>query len=311
MVVFAANGGVEVDTKEYTYEQVLGELPQTTQTGYTFEGWYTSLTNGVKATPETVIKGNTTFIAKWSVVNYTLTYALDGGSLQNPVNSYNIETPTFTLEKPTKTGYNFAGWIVNQGDEPNLDMVIEKGSTGNKTYTAVWQIQTFIVTWKNYDGSVIVTDSDVEYNTIPTYTGETPIKPSSLEYDFEFTGWFPTITNITSDATYTAVFVSNLRTYTITKAQIENGEISVAESAKVGEEVAVTVTPASGYLLNSLYYIDDNRERTAIEDNKFNMPTSDITIYADFRYVGPLYEIQLSGSVTSLGGISVSQTQAY
>ena len=42
---------------------------------------------------------------------YTITYNLDGGTLssENPA-SYNINTPAFTLNNPTKSGYKFVGW---------------------------------------------------------------------------------------------------------------------------------------------------------------------------------------------------------
>lgn len=48
----------------------------------------------------------------WTADEYNIIYNLDGGTLNGKTNpdTYNIETPTFTLNNPTRTGYIFAGW---------------------------------------------------------------------------------------------------------------------------------------------------------------------------------------------------------
>ena len=68
---------------------------------------------------------------------YTITYNLDGGIVANPT-EYTVETETFTLTNPTKVGYVFAGWIGTDITEAQMTVQIEKGSTGNKSYIAVW-----------------------------------------------------------------------------------------------------------------------------------------------------------------------------
>ena len=72
---------------------------------------------------------------------YTITYDLDGGSATNPT-IYNEDTRTFTLSYPTKMGYTFTGWTGSNGQTPELNVTIEQGSTGNRTYVAHWQINT-------------------------------------------------------------------------------------------------------------------------------------------------------------------------
>ena len=57
---------------------------------------------------------NHTVYAIWNPINYTISYNLNGGSANNK-SSYNIETDTFTLSNPTKTGYTFAGWTGSNG----------------------------------------------------------------------------------------------------------------------------------------------------------------------------------------------------
>lgn len=54
---------------------------------------------------------NTTIIAKTGIKKFAITYELNRGVLpvENPT-EYTRETPAFTLNNPTKTGYAFAGW---------------------------------------------------------------------------------------------------------------------------------------------------------------------------------------------------------
>ncbi|MBQ6150503.1 MAG: L,D-transpeptidase family protein [Mogibacterium sp.] len=63
----------------------------------------------------------------------------------------------------------------------------------------------FNITWKNYDGTVLDTDS-VESGAVPQYTGATPTRPADANYTYEFSGWSPAPAAATADATYTAVF---------------------------------------------------------------------------------------------------------
>ena len=71
---------------------------------------------------------------------YTITYDLAGGTAEGNPDTYTIETRTFTLKNPTKSGYTFTGWSGTGLDgENNMTVTIEKGSTGNRTYTAHWR----------------------------------------------------------------------------------------------------------------------------------------------------------------------------
>lgn len=71
---------------------------------------------------------------------YTITYDLAGGTAEGNPDTYTIETRTFTLKNPTKSGYTFTGWSGTGLDgENNMNVTIPTGSTGNRTYTAHWR----------------------------------------------------------------------------------------------------------------------------------------------------------------------------
>jgi len=137
------------------------------KTGHTFAGWATSST-GTKAynnqqsvTNLTSTNGGTfNLYAVWSVVNYTISYTLNGGTATNPTN-YNITTNTFTLNNPTRDGYTFTGWTGSNGSTPQTSVSIEKGSTGNKNYTANWicQAAVDVMNLINAIGTPITLDS--------------------------------------------------------------------------------------------------------------------------------------------------------
>ncbi len=61
------------------------------------------------------------------------------------------------------------------------------------------------ITWKNYDGSVLETDTAYTGDT-PTYDGPTPSKPSDSEYNYVFAGWAPDIRVVIESTSYTAKF---------------------------------------------------------------------------------------------------------
>ncbi len=77
-------------------------------------------------------------------------------------------------------------------------------------------VLTYKITWKNWDGTILETDTDVAYGSTPTYDGTTPTKDGSSQYSYTWTGWTPSVTSVTSDAIYTATFSSSINSYTIT-----------------------------------------------------------------------------------------------
>lgn len=76
--------------------------------------------------------------------------------------------------------------------------------------------KTYTVTWKNYDGTVLEVDENVEKGTIPTYDGNEPTKEGDEKYTYDFTGWSPEVVEAEKDATYVAQFASIPVEYTVT-----------------------------------------------------------------------------------------------
>jgi uncharacterized repeat protein (TIGR02543 family) len=166
IATFNANGGTlsGSSSKTVTSTKTYGTLPTATRTGYTFAGWYDAKTGGNKITSTSTvdIAADTIFYARWTPIDYTISYNLNGGTASNKT-SYNIETATFTLNSPTKAGYTFTGWTGSNGTAPQKSVSVSKGSTGNKAYTAVFEKNVYTITTSENGSGVLSNSSKVEY----------------------------------------------------------------------------------------------------------------------------------------------------
>lgn len=133
-------GGTSATVKSYTIEnEILLYTPE--RKGALFVGWYDNPEYSGSAISK-IFKGNygeKTFYAKWSLINYSITYVLNGGSNsnENPV-SYNITSDTITFEKAEKTDNAFLGWYTSADFTGNPITKIEHGSTGDFALYAKW-----------------------------------------------------------------------------------------------------------------------------------------------------------------------------
>lgn len=86
------------------------------------------------------------------------------------------------------------------------------------------------------------------------------------------------------------IYVIFERAYTISVANVVNGEISVDTLGVEDESISVEVTPNTGYKLKELYYIEEGETtKNPIEESfwglEFDMPASNITVYAIFEEI--------------------------
>ena len=165
----------------YTVEQTV-TLPTPTRTGYTFLGW----TGEGITTPQpnvTIPKGSTgdkTYIENWKLTEYNIAMDLNGGSGQEKV-VYTMTDENFELPTPTRNGYEFVGWTGEDITTPQTSVKIPKGSTGNKAYTANWQVIEYTITLDTNGGPVV---SPIKYTVEDLFT-----LPYILRPGYEFAGW--------------------------------------------------------------------------------------------------------------------------
>lgn len=155
-------------------------LPTPTKTGYTFKGWYNGTNEVTAGTWYTA--SDVTLKAKWEITSYSITYNLNNGTNSSSNKSAYTTTDTVVLYPPTRRGYTFTGWTYSGQTTPIMNVTIQKGTTGNKTYTANWQANTYTVTYKVNGGTLSDLTVEVEYGSYfkpatPTRTG------------YSFNGW--------------------------------------------------------------------------------------------------------------------------
>ena len=146
-VWFEENGGSAVtEITGLSYNAAISAPAEPTKTGYAFAGWYQDnrLTDDWDFSSDKVT-GDITLYAKWTPAAYSITYHLDGGTASDNPETYTVESEAITLSNPTRTGYTFAGWTGTGLDEATESVTIEKGSTGDRTYTATWTANTYTV----------------------------------------------------------------------------------------------------------------------------------------------------------------------
>ena len=213
-ITFDANGGtVSEASKETGFDHKLAALPTPdSREGYDFLGWFTDESGEKEVTTNTEFDSDRTIYAKWNAHKYTVKFDPNGGAgtMDDQDRTYDDKAPlntnTFTFEGKTFNGWNTAadgsGTSYADGEVNNLSS--KDGDT--VTLYAQWTIDTFTITWKDYDGTVLETDTDVAYGTTPTFDGETPKRDNAGNIKYTFNGWTPEIDTVKGATTYTATY---------------------------------------------------------------------------------------------------------
>ena len=188
-ITYHLNGGENAagNPANYTIETETIILNPAVKTGYTFVGWYDNAAC-IGYPVMHIAKGNKdnkAFWAKWEAHSYTITYHLNNGSnpADNPEN-YTIETETITLQDASKANYTFAGWYDNASCSGSPVTHIGKGSTGNKTFWAKWEVITYSIAYNLNGGSH--SGNPVSYNV----ETETITLQDASKANYTFAGWY-------------------------------------------------------------------------------------------------------------------------
>ena len=113
---------------------------------------------------------------------YTVTMDTAGGDPIRPI-QYTVESEAFQLPTPVRTGYIFLGWTGEGITEPQKTMEIPQGSTGNRTYTANWQVIEYTIITLLEGGNA--GSSEVYFYTVE----QTVTLPTPTRTGYTFLGW--------------------------------------------------------------------------------------------------------------------------
>ena len=259
IVTFKDWNGTVLKTQEVQYGGDAEAPADPTRTGYTFTGWDKAFTN---VTADLVVT------AQYEINTYTVTFKdWDGTELKTQEVQYggDAEAPA----DPTRVGYTFAGW-----DKSFTNI------TADLVVTAQYEINTYTVTFKDWDGTVLKTQEvqhggDAEAPADPTRTGYT------------FTGWDKAFTNITADLVVTAQYEIN--TYTVTFKDWDGTVLKTQEVQHGGDAEAPADPTRVGYTFTGW-------------DKAFTNITADLVVTAQYEMLG---DVDGDGNVSMADALTI------
>lgn len=136
-----------------------------------------------------------------------------------------------------------------------------------------WKEKRFIITWKNWEGTIIQTADEhgnptdsysVTYGTMAEFFGANPTREPSIDYTYDFAGWSPDLAPVTKDVIYTATYIPKERKYTIIFQQeggmeierqlLGHNEVPVCENVPVRTGFTLQWTPAIAAVTGDAVY---------------------------------------------------------
>ena len=262
----------------YTIESTAITLNNPTREGYTFTGWTGT---GLDAATTTVTiaagsTGNRSYTATWTPTIYNIEYTMDGGTATpaNPT-TYTIETETFTLTNPSKTGYTFKGWKLNGEGDALMPVTITQGSTGDKGYTATWQVNQYTITFESNGGTEIDAIKQ-DYGTTVT----PPAAPTKTGYNFA--GWTPALPETMPAENMTVTATWTKKTYTVS---VTGGGVTADKmNPEYGDDVVITIAADEDRTLNTLT-VNDVDVTASVVDGQYTIEnvTGNVTVVATFN----------------------------
>ncbi len=167
--------------------------PEPVKPGYYFM-WWSDGTDTFDPGELYMIEDNTTFTAIWEPVPlYTVTIKYDNGTPDTITQAYEYEEITLPPE-PHKDGYYFMWWSDGANDYVENEVYMVED---NVTITAIWEIETFTVTF-DADGGVLNGANSYTYHYGERLDNQT--MPTAVKNGVTNVGWMEGDGNIHSNS---------------------------------------------------------------------------------------------------------------
>ena len=198
--------------------------------GYLFDKWYSDEALTKENNFDEKIMSNKTIYGKYNENKHTVTYINEGTTYytEEVLDSFTAKGPSVN---PEKEGYTFK--YFSKDKKVAFDYNIE--ITEDITLYAVYEINTYKVVFKNYDGSVLQEET-LDYGSTPVYKKDVPTREKTEEYTYEFKSWDKEITNVTSNQEYIATYKETKNQYKIIFTNYD-GSVLQEETLDYGSEV--------------------------------------------------------------------------
>lgn len=219
------NSQISDDSRTYTEEDGIYELPILETPGYDFVGWFDGSSSSATRVTEIPAgsKGSKTLYAKWEIVEYTINFDSPLAAIDSITYTVNQGA---TLTNPDWFGYTFVGWSTDEGD---LVTKINKGTTGHITLHANW--------------------TSKRNQTIPVSTLANPIIHEDAEKgQYLFAYELGRIENV---PLYTIKDFGNTSGITVTETTSTTGSITEASADTIANTISNATTRSSSWTLSN------------------------------------------------------------
>lgn len=239
-ITWSANyTGGGMTTTQQRHNETLVLAPTPVWEGHIFRGWYTSATGGNKVTASDIVTGDASYYAHWTDLFYTLTWDANSGTPSSTTqqNYGTIITPPTT--PPTKTGYVFTGWYIDE--DCKTPLTHGTTVTQDATFYAGWEPEIYTVTWDvNYTGGSVTT---IEQK----YDEALLILPNPVRTGYDFGGWYTgnsgsgiraeAYGTIKGNATFYANWVQGAIDYTVTVDWVDQSDNDAVRPSEISVEL--------------------------------------------------------------------------
>ena len=219
---------------------------------------------------------------------YTVVWKNGNSVLETDTDVEEGTIPQYNGATPTKEGYVFIGW------SPEVDEIYE-----DTTYEAQFELEvviiTYTVTFKDYDGTVLKTET-VE-------SGKSATAPADPEREgYTFAGWDGDYTNVTSNVEIIATYTENAPdTYTVTFKD-HDGTVLKTETVESGKSATAPEDPTrEGYTFAGWDKVFDNITEDVVVNAEYSILHN--FIYSVDLRVNPGEEILIPVKILNNSGL--------
>jgi len=219
-ITFLDEDGSKLESKAWDYGSTPsygGSVPKKSSTDsktYSFAGWVPEIAS---------VQGEATYRAHYEegAHSYEIRFLnTDGSILQSSLVAYG-ETPVYSGLTPSLPATAEFSYLFNGWDKTIVPAV------GEAAYTA-----TYVSTKRSYPISFFAEDGTLiecsywTYGDTPVFQGKVPLKASTVDLDYTFSDWTPSIAPVSGEASYHPNYQTSVRRYTVTFANPDGSVIS-------------------------------------------------------------------------------------
>lgn len=286
---------------------------ETAQYTYTFIGWNS---NSSASTADdnalTNVTADRNVYAIYTAAEKTFTVTFYNGeeliyTIQNV--SYN-GTATYGGDTPAKASttqytYTFSGWTKTQGGT-TVDADALTSVTANRSVYAVFtqNERSYTVSYYSQDGQTLIDTESVVYGHNASFSGTTPKKASTSQYNYTFVGWNTStgqttatanvLDNITADKSVYAAFSETEKTFEV---NFYNGDTLLETAQNVAYNGTATYTGSTPTKASTAQYTytfagwTKTQGSTTVDADALTGVTADRNVYAVFTATARSYTV--------------------